>query len=68
MLNSQEKKVLISLSSQVGDLSSATLSKVSDAPADGKNYARKDGAWVEVVAGEGGGGLTHAQILAKVLL
>jgi len=30
---------------------SLTLSKTSEAPADGKQYARKDGAWVEVVAG-----------------
>lgn len=33
------------------DLSSVTLNKPSEAPVDGKQYARKDGAWVEVVAG-----------------
>ena len=29
---------------------------IPDAPADGKIYARKEGAWVEVISGGGGGG------------
>lgn len=37
-------------------------SGISDAPSDGKQYARKDGTWIEVSASSGG--LSSAQILA----
>lgn len=37
---------------QLADLfNTAVLAKPSEAPADGKQYARKDGGWVEVIAG-----------------
>lgn len=36
---------------------------ITDAPADGKQYARQDGAWTEVQGGGGGAAYTQAQIL-----
>lgn len=36
---------------------------IPDAPADGKQYARQDGAWTEVQGGGGGTAYTQAQIL-----
>lgn len=35
----------------VKNVSASIAKKVDDAPSDGKNYVRKDGAWVEAEAG-----------------
>jgi hypothetical protein len=43
------------LTSDVTGLDAALNAKLSDAPSDGKQYARKDATWTEVVAGGGGG-------------
>ena len=39
---------------------------ITDAPSDGTTYCRKNAAWVE--APTGSAGLTHPQIMSRVLL
>lgn len=41
-------------------------SKLSDAPHDGKKYARKNGAWSEVIEGGGGGPSSDHSVLANL--
>jgi len=48
MLNSIEKRLLYWTKQQILHLANI---KLSEAPADGKQYVRKDGIWVEVVMG-----------------
>ena len=43
------------LGSAVSDMNTALGSKLSDAPSDGKQYARQSGSWAEVQGGGGGG-------------
>jgi hypothetical protein len=43
----------------------SAVTHLSDAASDGKQYARKDGTWTEVVAGSG---LTHAQVMSRAIL
>lgn len=38
-----------------------------DAPSNGSQYARKDGAWAVVTGGGGGGSMTGAEILAALI-
>lgn len=45
---------------------SHTHAYLADAPADGNEYVRKDGAWV-IEADGGGGGLTQPQVMARGL-
>lgn len=40
------------LGGAVSDMNTVLGSKLSDAPSDGKQYARQDGAWAEVTGGE----------------
>lgn len=48
-----ETDTLLSAKANTADL--GTMAAVDDAPSDGKQYARKDGAWSEVEAPSGGG-------------
>ena len=43
-----------------------TMSAVNDAPSDGKEYARKNGAWSEVEGGGGGGSGVWGQITGDI--
>jgi hypothetical protein len=46
--------------SDVSGLADALAAKLEDAPSDGRQYARKDGAWAEVVGGDSGGEAPNA--------
>ena len=50
-----------------GDLVPGVEGVMADAPEDGKQYARKDGAWVEVVSG-GGSGLSAGKAIALSMI
>lgn len=53
--------------SDVTGLDAALNAKLSDAPSDGRQYARKDAAWAEVVSG-GGGASTGDIVLSSSAL
>ena len=50
------------LAQAVRDDLALAASALQDAPSDGKQYARKDGEWVEVEASGGGGSLTIVEV------
>lgn len=51
------------LGGAVSDMNTVLGSKLSDAPSDGKQYARQSGAWAEVQGGGGGGGENIVQLV-----
>lgn len=53
------------LQSVLADMAEDILSKLSDAPVDGKQYARKNASWAEVISGGGGGDLVKLDLISE---
>lgn len=62
-LTSTHTSEITTINTAITSIQADLLTKISDAPSDGKTYGRKNGTWTEVTGGGGGGGTSDYDAL-----